>query len=103
MWGGEGPILSYQSHRWKFELKFPPKNLQGHPSIPPTAQPYGVKSSKSENRDFDYSYSFFTDKMADADEDGMLRASSSTDPSANIDHDISDETQDFRFLSNIAL
>ncbi|KAI1977603.1 tRNA-splicing endonuclease subunit sen54 [Ophidiomyces ophidiicola] len=40
--------------------------------------------------------------MADADEDSLLRPSSLPDPSASIDHDISDETQDFRFLSNIS-
>ncbi|KMU89658.1 hypothetical protein CIHG_07465 [Coccidioides immitis H538.4] len=40
--------------------------------------------------------------MADADEDGMLRPSS-VDPSSSIDHDVSDETQDFRFLNNVSL
>ncbi|EAS28504.3 tRNA splicing endonuclease subunit [Coccidioides immitis RS] len=39
--------------------------------------------------------------MADADEDGMLRPSS-VDPSSSIDHDVSDETQDFRFLNNVS-
>ncbi|WEW56881.1 tRNA-splicing endonuclease subunit sen54 [Emydomyces testavorans] len=40
--------------------------------------------------------------MADADEDGLLRPTSSPDPAAHADQDISDEAQDFRFLSNVS-
>lgn len=42
-------------------------------------------------------------KMADLDEEAINQPlSSSHDPSANIDQDVSDETQDFRFLSTFA-
>ncbi|EEP79796.1 predicted protein [Uncinocarpus reesii 1704] len=41
--------------------------------------------------------------MADADEDGMLRPSSTAITSTGVDQDISDEAQDFRFLNNLSL
>src|SRR6266487_2031914 len=41
--------------------------------------------------------------MEDLDEDAIYPPSSSQDPSTNADQDISDETQDFRFLSNLSL
>jgi tRNA-splicing endonuclease subunit Sen54 len=40
--------------------------------------------------------------MADADEDAM-HLSPSHDPGAQVEHDLSDETQDFRFLSTLSL
>lgn len=40
--------------------------------------------------------------MADADEDA-IHLPASHDSGAHIDHDLSDETQDFRFLNNLSM
>lgn len=40
--------------------------------------------------------------MADLDEDA-IHLSASHDSTGQIEHDLSDETQDFRFLNNLAL
>ncbi|EDN08423.1 tRNA splicing endonuclease subunit [Histoplasma capsulatum] len=40
--------------------------------------------------------------MADADEDALIQPPSSHDQSAHIDQDLSDETQDFRFLNSLS-
>jgi hypothetical protein len=40
--------------------------------------------------------------MADADEDAIHHPAS-RDSAAHIDHDLSDETQDFRFLNNLSM
>jgi hypothetical protein len=42
--------------------------------------------------------------MADADEDLIFHPSSSShDPAVQVENDLSDETQDFRFLNNLSL
>ena len=42
--------------------------------------------------------------MADADEDLIFHPSSSShDPGIQVENDLSDETQDFRFLNNLSL
>lgn len=44
--------------------------------------------------------------MADADEDLIFHPSSSAsshDPAIQVENDLSDETQDFRFLNNLSL
>ncbi|EEH48929.2 uncharacterized protein PADG_05008 [Paracoccidioides brasiliensis Pb18] len=41
--------------------------------------------------------------MADADEDALIQPTSAQDQTTHIDQDLSDETQDFRFLNSLSL
>lgn len=92
MWGVKVELILSYLINFGAHLKKPPLSV--------LVQSPGSSSQPDERIDH---RSHIADEMADADEDGMLRASSSTDPAASLDIDISDETQDFRFLSNIAL